>query len=126
MRKITWGIILMAIISITVSADPINASCITKVNGAEVTLAWDYVLPTTISGFKIFLSNTPGVYDMDPTKAFATIAPTQLEAGPFTMPVGVHYFIVVAYDGDILSDPSNEVCAQIVVKPAAPTGCSIR
>lgn len=122
-------IIIMAILaSVTITVNVGGADCITKAQGQEVTLAWDpYQFPEQIDGFRVYRSDTMGVYPFGAGNAFATITvPGQTEVGPFTFPVGDHYFVITAYKGAHESGPSNEVCLTVVPFINPPTGCSIR
>lgn len=94
--------------------------------GNEFGFQWDYDFPEQIDGFRIYHSSVSGQYQFGPEKAVATYPPETLESSKFKFPVGTHYFIIVAFDGDIESAPSNEVTAYIIPKPATPTNLLLK
>ncbi len=79
-------------------------------------LAWDYPTPATgVTGFRVYLSRTPGVVpDATPE---ATVAAT-LREWAIVASIGQWYAVVTAVAGTVESAPSNEIPFFVLEKPA--------
>lgn len=125
MKRLVCCLVAIAFLSIT--GEISGADCITKANGQEVMISWDsYADAANAEGIRIYRSDTSMVYQFGADSAFATVSPDLTEAGPWTFPVGTHFFVITGFVGSYESPPSNEVCLTVVPKISAPTGCSIR
>lgn len=125
MKRLVCCLVAIAFLSIT--GEISGADCINKAQGQEIYLNWDnYADAQNAEGIRIYHSNTSMVYEYGPDKAFATVDPNLIEAGPWTMPLGQHFFVITGFVGSYESPPSNEVCLIVVPQLSAPTGCSIR
>lgn len=88
--------------------------------GQDVKFAWDPYTSDPITGFKLYMASSPNVA-ITPANLVATISGqatvnyTQVNA-----PVGIHYWVLTAYNPTMESGPSNEVAYTVKLK--APSG----
>lgn len=91
----------------------------------EISFEWDSNIEPDLAGYRIYKSDTTGVYNFVEANAIAVIPAGTTTAGPFVFDVGTWYFVCTAVDtAGNESGPSNEVTATFIdTPPAAPTGC---
>lgn len=94
--------------------------CSVAYAGQDVKFQWDPYTSDTITGFKLYMANTPNVA-ITPANLIATIPGQSTVTYTHVNPaVGLHYWVLTAYVGSNESLPSNEV--NYVVKLKAPSG----
>lgn len=97
--------------------------------GAEssVTFAWDANTETDLVGYRIYQSNTSGVYVFGPDNCAADITKGTETATITGVGDGIWYWVVTAYDeAGNESGPSNELSASLdTVSPGSPVNVRI-
>jgi len=90
--------------------------------GQDVKFLWDPYTADPIVGFKLYMASTPNV-SVVPANLVATI-PGQAVVNytQVNTPVGMHYWVLTAYNATLESDKSNEVNYTVKLKP--PSGLS--
>jgi len=124
MKTLAKTLAVLAVVLLTVSFAP------AQVQAGNVQLTWDP--PTTnadgtpltdLAGFKVYSGRTTRTYGTGIVVAGATIKTFTLTS----VPLGVNYFAVTAYDtSGNESAYSNEVMVDVkdITSPTAPSGCT--
>lgn len=92
--------------------------------GADVTFEWDPNTETDLAGYRLYQSDTSGVYTYGDGNQVETIPAGTETVTLYGVPDGTWYWVLTAYDtSGNESGPSNEVTDTLdSTAPAPPTG----
>jgi fibronectin type 3 domain-containing protein len=110
MRKVTWAVGVVLLTSLVASAD------------TTVKLQWNANTESDLAGYRLYQSNTSGVYT-----TYRADIPAPTHEVTVTIPTdGTYFWVVTAYDtSGNESGRSNEATLVIdTTPPGPPTGCT--
>jgi len=80
----------------------------------DIHLAWDANTETDLAGYRVYTTDTSGVYTFGDGNQMCTIAAGTEICEVTGIPDGTHYFVLTAYDvAGNESGPSNEVVVNV-------------
>ena len=96
-------------------------------SASNVTFTWDSNSESDLAGYRLYQSQTSGVYTFGDGNQVATILAGIETVQIIDIPDGVYFWVLTAYDADgNESGPSNEVTANLdTLAPNAPATVTI-
>lgn len=103
MKKV-WGLIIFSVLLLV---NIVYAESI-------VVFTWDANTESDLIGYRLYQSDTSGVYNYGDGNQVATISAGTEKVAIYTSATGTEYWTVTAYNSEGESDPSNEVSSNLV------------